>query len=290
MTIRPRRSALFMPASNARAIAKARSLDCDVVILDLEDSVAPDLKPSARDQALAAIREGGFGRRELVVRVNSLDTAWGSDDLAALAQSRPDAVLAPKVSSIAEIEAYSARMPEGLPLWIMIETAISIFRLEEMAATARTGALAGFVLGPNDLAAEMGVQTDALRAPFLGAMGLAVAAARAHGLIILDGVYNDIEDATGFEAQTRQALEFGFDGKTLIHPSQIAPCNAVFTPDAAAVEAARAIVEAFAAPENADKGAIRLDGRMVERLHLRQAERTLAAAFVDRAQTVACVS
>jgi citrate lyase subunit beta/citryl-CoA lyase len=279
-----------MPASNARAIAKARSLDCDVVILDLEDSVAPDLKPSARDQALAAIHEGGFGRRELVVRVNSLDTAWGSDDLAALGQSRPDAVLAPKVSSVAEVQAYSARLPDGLPLWIMIETALSVFRLEEMAATAPSGALAGFVLGPNDLAAEMGVQTDALRAPFLGAMGLAVAAARAHGLIILDGVYNDIEDAAGFEAQTRQALEFGFDGKTLIHPSQVAPCNAVFTPDTTAVEAAQAIVAAFAAPENADKGAIRLGGRMVERLHLRQAERTLAAALIDPARTVACMS
>ena len=279
---RPRRSALYMPASNARAIAKARSLDCDVVVLDLEDAVAPDLKVTARDQALAAIREGGFGRRELVVRINSLDTPWGAADLAALAEAspdtRPDAVLAPKVSSVAEIEAYAARLPEGLPLWIMIETAISLFRLEEMAATAGTGPHAGFVLGTNDLAAEMGVQTDALRAPFVGAMGLAVAAARAHGLIILDGVFNDIEDAGGLEAQARQALEFGFDGKTLIHPSQIAPCHAVFTPDAAAVKAAQAVVDAFEDPENAGKGAIRLNGRMVERLHLRQAERTLAAA------------
>lgn len=278
MTLRPRRSALYMPASNARAIAKARSLDCDVVVLDLEDAVAPDLKALARDQALDAIREGGFGRRELVVRINGLDTPWGADDLAALPDVRPNAVLAPKVSSVAEIEAYAARLPEGLPLWIMVETAISLFRLEEMAATARTGPLAGFVLGTNDLAAEMGVQTDALRAPFVGAMGLAVAAARAHGLIILDGVFNDIEDAAGFEAQTRQALGFGFDGKTLIHPSQIAPCHAVFTPDAAAVEAAQAVVDAFEDPDNAGKGAIRLNGRMVERLHLRQAERTLAAA------------
>jgi citrate lyase subunit beta/citryl-CoA lyase len=278
MTLRPRRSALYMPASNARAIAKARSLDCDVVVLDLEDAVAPDLKASARDQALEAVREGGFGRREVVVRVNGLDTPWGADDLAALGASRPDAVLAPKVSSVAEIEAYAARLPDGLPLWIMVETAISLFRLEEMAATAHTGPLAGFVLGTNDLFAEMGVQTDALRGPLLGAMGLAVAAARAHGLIILDGVFNNIEDAAGFEAQTRQALEFGFDGKTLIHPSQIAPCHAVFTPDAAAVEAAQAVVDAFEDPDNAGKGAIRLNGRMVERLHLRQAERTLAAA------------
>ena len=279
MTLRPRRSALYMPASNARAIAKARSLDCDVVILDLEDAVAPDLKASARDQAVAAVRDGGFGRREVVVRINGLDTGWGADDLSALAQAAPDAILAPKVSSAAEIAAYAERLPTATPLWIMIETAISLFRLEEMAATAHSGPLAGFVLGTNDLAAEMGVQTDARRAPFIGAMGLAVAAARAHGLMILDGVFNDLDDAEGFDLQTRQALEFGFDGKTLIHPSQIAPCNAVFTPDAPAVETARAVVEAFAAPENADKGAIRLNGRMVERLHLRQAERTLAAAL-----------
>ena len=278
MTLRPRRSALYMPASNARAIAKARSLDCDVVILDLEDAVAPDLKASARDQAVAAVRDSGFGRREVVVRINGLNTAWGADDLSALAQAAPDAILAPKVSSAAEIAAYAARLPAATPLWIMIETAISLFRLEEMAATAHSGPLAGFVLGTNDLAAEMGVQTDARRAPFIGAMGLAVAAARAHGLMILDGVFNDLDDAEGFDLQTRQALEFGFDGKTLIHPSQIAVCNTVFTPDAPAVEAARAVVEAFAAPENADKGAIRLNGRMVERLHLRQAERTLAAA------------
>lgn len=278
MILRPRRSALYMPASNTRAIEKARTLDCDVVVLDLEDAVAPDLKGLARDQAVAAIREGGFGRRELVVRVNGLDTDWGADDLSALAYAGPDAILAPKVSSAAQVADYAALLPAGTPLWIMIETALSLFRLEEMAATARTGPLAGFVLGTNDLAAEMGVQTDALRAPFVGAMGLAVAAARAHGLIILDGVFNDLEDAAGFEMQTQQARAFGFDGKTLIHPSQIAPCNAVFTPDATAVAAAHAVIEAFADPANADKGAIRLDGRMIERLHLRQAERTLSAA------------
>jgi citrate lyase subunit beta/citryl-CoA lyase len=280
MTVRPRRSALYMPASNARAVEKARTLDCDVVILDLEDAVAPDLKAEARDRAVAAVREGGFGRRELVVRINGLDTEWGADDLAALSSVRPDAILAPKVDSPAQIAALAALMPSATPLWVMIETALSLFRLEAMAATAHEGPLRGFVLGTNDLAAEMGVQTDALRAPFVGAMGLAVAAARAHGLITLDGVFNALDDTAGLEVQTRQALEFGFDGKTLIHPSQIAPCNAVFTPDAAAVAAARAVVEAFADPENAGKGAIRLNGRMVERLHLRQAERTLAAAAI----------
>ena len=280
MTNRPRRSALYMPASNVRALAKARTLDCDVVILDLEDAVAPDLKASARDQAVAAIREGGFGRRELVVRINGLDTPWGADDLAALAEAAPDAVLAPKISTPAEVTALYALVPSGASLWIMIETALSVFRLEEMAAMARSGPLAGFVLGTNDLAAETGARPDVLRAPFLGALGLAVLAARAHGMIVLDGVFNDLDDAAGFETQTRQALAFGFDGKTLIHPSQIAPCNAVFTPDAEAVAAAERIVAAFAEPANADKGAIRLDGRMVERLHLRQAERTLAAAAV----------
>ena len=279
MTDRPRRSALYLPACNARAIEKARTLACDVVILDLEDAVAPDLKSLARNQAVAACG-GGFGRRELVVRVNGLDTPWGEDDLTALAEVAPDAILAPKVSDVAAIDAYAARLPAGTPLWIMIETSLSLFRLEAMAASARTGPLAGFVLGTNDLAAEMGVQTDTLRAPFVGAMGLAVAAARAHGLIILDGVFNALDDLEGFETQTRQALEFGFDGKTLIHPSQIAPCNAVFTPDARQVAAAQTIVDAFADPANADKGAIRLDGRMVERLHLRQAQRTLAAARV----------
>jgi citrate lyase subunit beta/citryl-CoA lyase len=270
-----------MPASNAKAIEKARTLSCDVVVLDLEDSVAPDAKEAARAQALEALRVGGFGRRELVIRVNGIDTQWGADDLAAAAVSGADAVLVPKVSDAADVERYDAALagaPASLRLWAMIETTRSIFRLEEIAAASRNGRLAAWVIGTNDLAKEMGATLNAARAPFLGMLGLSVAAARAYGLAILDGVYNDIEDAEGFAAQCSQALEFGFDGKTLIPPKQIEPCNAIFSPSEAAIAEARAIIDAFALTENASKGAIRVNGRMVERLHLFQAERTLAIA------------
>lgn len=277
--IRPRRTVLFMPASNARAIEKARTLPCDGVVLDLEDAVAPEAKDLARAQALDAVRAGGFGGRELVIRVNGIDTPWGADDLAAVTDSGADAVLVPKVNDAADIARYDAALaaaPASLKLWAMIETTHSIFRLDEIAAASGEGRLSVWVMGTNDLAREMGATLNAARAPFLGMLGLAVAAARAYGLAILDGVYNDVEDEEGFAAQCAQALEFGFDGKTLIHPKQIDPCNAVFTPNKAAIAAARAIIDAFARPENADKGAIRVDGKMVERLHLFQAERTLA--------------
>lgn len=279
MPFKPRRSALYMPASNAKAIAKARSLDCDVIILDLEDAVAPDAKAMAREQAVAAVREGGFGSRELVVRVNGLDTEWGADDMAAIAAAGPDAILAPKVSTADDMRGYAGHLGgRAIPLWAMVETALSLFRLEAIAATAADTGLAGFVIGTNDLAKETGAHLNTLRTPFVGALGLAVAAARAYGLIILDGVYNDLDDDEGFAVQTHQAVTFGFDGKTLIHPRQIEPCNRAFTPDAAALDWARTIIAAFALPENASKGAIRVDGRMVERLHLAQAERTVAMA------------
>ncbi|PTD25136.1 HpcH/HpaI aldolase/citrate lyase family protein [Sphingomonas fennica] len=279
MAVRPRRSALYMPASNPRAVEKAHALDCDVVILDLEDAVAPDVKADARAAAVAAVAAGGFGRRELVVRANGIDTPWGFDDLAALAAARPDAVLVPKVDDGAAVARHAAALAGAAPLWVMIETARSIFRLEEIAAAlADAGPGGGFVLGTNDLAKEMGARPGTLRAPFQGMLGMAVAAARAHGLVVLDGVFNAIDDDAGFAEQCAQAVEFGFDGKTLIHPRQIAACNAAFTPDADAVAWARAIVAAFADPANAAKGAIRVEGRMVERLHLAQAERDLAVA------------
>ncbi|WP_380879081.1 citrate lyase subunit beta [Sphingomonas sp. DBB INV C78] len=277
MTIRPRRSALYMPASNAKAIEKARMLDCDVVILDLEDAVAPELKAEARAAAVAAVRDGGFGRRELVIRTNGIDTPWGADDLAAAAAARPDAILVPKVDDGADVGRYAAATG-GVPLWLMIETTRSVFRLDEIGAALAKAGSGAFVLGTNDLAKEMGARPGVLRAPFQGMLGLAVAAARANGHAILDGVYNAIDDEAGLAEQCAQGMEFGFDGKTLIHPKQIATCNAAFTPDAAAVEWARTIVAAFAAPENAAKGAIRVDGKMVERLHLAQAERDLAVA------------
>ncbi len=277
--IRPRRSALYLPASNLRALEKARTLPCDVVILDLEDAVAPEAKELARAQAVEAVRAGGFGRRELVVRVNGLETPWGADDLRAVAEAAPDAVLVPKVDDgddIARYQALIAGAPEHMRLWAMIETARSLFRLDEIAAASAESRLSMFVLGTNDLAKEMGATLTTTRWPFVGALGLAVAAARAYGLGILDGVYNGLEDEAGLIEQCRQGVEFGFDGKTLIHPRQIEPCNAAFSPSAEAIGWADTILAAFELPENAGKGAIRVEGRMVERLHLVAARRTLA--------------
>jgi citrate lyase subunit beta/citryl-CoA lyase len=279
MSIRPRRSALYLPASNEKAIAKARTLGADVVILDLEDAVAPDAKLVARDNAVRAVRDGGFERRELIVRVNGLDTEWGAADVAALAGSRPDGLLFPKISTVDDLTAALAAARD-VPTWIMVETALSLFRLEAIAAAGAPAGLAGMVMGTNDLAKELGAALDVDRLPFVGALGLAVAAARAHGLAILDGVFNGLEDDDGFARQARQALAFGFDGKTLIHPRQVDPCNLAFTPSADEVERAGRVIAAFDDPANAEKGAIRLDGRMVERLHLHQARRTLAAAAI----------
>ncbi|WP_157219300.1 HpcH/HpaI aldolase/citrate lyase family protein [Flavisphingomonas formosensis] len=277
--IRPRRSALYLPASNARAIEKARGAPCDVVILDLEDAVAPDMKALAREQALTAVKEGGFGRRELIVRANGLDTPWGAEDLTALAAAGPDAVLVPKISDGAEVRACDAFLkdaPDGMVLWVMIETARAALRLDDIASAARDTRLAGFVMGVNDLAKETGGEQGVLREPFQAILGLSVAAARAYGLAILDGVYNALEDDEGLAQQCAQGRRFGFDGKTLIHPRQIDICNAAFTPGEAEVAWARKIVAAFDEPENASKGAIRVDGKMVERLHLVQAKRAIA--------------
>jgi citrate lyase subunit beta/citryl-CoA lyase len=271
---RPRRSALYLPASNARALEKARTLPCDVVILDLEDSVGPDAKAEARDQAVAAVRDGGFGGRELVVRVNGLDTPWGADDLAALARARPDAVLVPKVSTVDDLGAYASRLGE-VRLWAMIETCAAILNIAALGAAAVGTRTDCWVIGPNDLAKEMRCRPDVDRAPLLTALSLSVMAARAHGLTILDGVFNEIADTAGYERQCGQGADHGFDGKTLIHPSQIAAANRMFAPDAEAVTWARTIVAAFETPENAAKGVIKVEGRMVERLHLTEAQRLI---------------
>lgn len=276
MTTRPRRSALYMPASNARAIEKARALDCDVVILDLEDAVAPDQKAAAREQAVAAVRAGGFGRRELVVRANALDTAWGIDDLAALAQAAPDAVLLPKVSAPDTLHAARAALGEGPALWAMIETCRAIVDLPAIAAAAPATGLAAFVAGTNDLAKEMRCRPGTDRAPLLPVLTQIVLVARMAGLVALDGVINVLDDAEAIAAECRQGLAWGFDGKTLIHPAQVAPANAVFTPSDEEVRWAHAVVAAFDAPDAADKGAIRVEGKMVERLHLEEAQRALA--------------
>jgi citrate lyase subunit beta/citryl-CoA lyase len=274
MQLRPRRSALYMPASNPRAIAKARGLACDVVILDLEDAVSPEAKADARAAAVAAVREGGFGRRELVVRINAPDTEWGAADLAALAEVAPDAVLVPKVSVPADLAVVRAALPQ-LPLWAMIETPAALLRLDAICGSP---GIAAFVVGPNDLALAMRMRVDAARTQLHGLLAQVVAAARAHGLVALDGVCNALDDPDRLAAECAQGAALGFDGKTLIHPNQIDAANTAFTPDADAVARAQAIVAAFAAPEAAGRGAIRLDGTMVERLHLAEAEYTLALA------------
>ena len=279
MTPRPRRSALYLPASNAKAMAKARGLAADVVILDLEDSVAPEAKLAARDAALAGLREGGWGRRERVLRVNALDTPWGADDLAAAATSGADAVLVPKIGSAAQLCAYNAALaaaPASLRLWAMIETCAAVPILDAIAALQATTRLSAFVLGTNDLAKEMHAQLRPGRAPFAAVLSAAVCAARVHGLTVIDGVCNEFRDLEVFRAEAEQGLEFGFDGKSLIHPDQIGLCNAVFSPSPAELEQAAAIAAAFALPENAGKGVISINGKMTELLHLAQAQRLLA--------------
>jgi citrate lyase subunit beta/citryl-CoA lyase len=278
MTDRPRRSALYMPASNARAIEKARSLACDIVILDLEDAVAPEAKPAARDQAVEAVRAGGFGRREVVIRCNGLDTPWGADDLAAAASAGPDAVLAPKISSPADIAACDAALaaaPAHTRLWAMIETCAAVLELKAIAS-ARQGRLGALVVGLNDLAKEMHGRQTPDRGPHVPVLTLTVAAARANGLIALDSVCNALDDADLLERQCRQGAEIGFDGKTLIHPGQLEIANRLFSPEPDEVAWARAVIAAFAAPENAGKGALRVEGRLAERLHLGEAERLVA--------------
>jgi citrate lyase subunit beta/citryl-CoA lyase len=276
---RPRRTALYMPASNSRAVEKARALACDVVILDLEDAVLPEAKDAARVAAVAAVKAGGFGRREVVIRVNALSTPWGREDLAAAAEAAPDGVLVPKVESPADIEAYDralAAAPADTHLWAMIETNRAIFALEAIAATPSR--LAVLCMGINDLAKEMHARQTAERTPFHAAMALTVAAARAHGLSVLDGVHNEIDDLAALEAVCRQGVDFGFDGKSLIHPSHLAITNAAFSPAQEDVTWSRAVIAAFAAPENSGKGALRVDGRLAELLHRDQAVALVAVA------------
>jgi citrate lyase subunit beta/citryl-CoA lyase len=281
MTDRPRRSALYMPASNAKAIEKAKTLDCDVVILDLEDAVAPEAKDMAREQAVAAVKAGGFGHRELVIRANGLDTPWGAADLAAAAAAGPDAILVAKVNDAADVAKYDAAIkaaPEKTRLWTMIETCRSLFRLDEISDAATSTRLSAWVMGTNDLAKEMRARQTPGREPFHAALGLAVAAGRMNNLVILDGVYNDLDNDAGLEAICDQGVDFGFDGKTLIHPRQVEICNRVFSPTEAEVAFAKAVIAAFALPENTGKGAIRVEGRMAELLHLAQANRLVAVA------------
>jgi citrate lyase subunit beta/citryl-CoA lyase len=275
---RPRRSVLYLPGSNARAIEKARTLACDVVILDLEDSVAPEAKSAARALACEAVRLGEFGRRELVVRVNGLDTPWGADDLAAAAEAGPDAVLVPKVASPGDLAAYRAAAGRDVSLWAMIETCQAVFALDALGRASATERVACWVIGVNDLIKEMRCRPGADRGPLLPALSMSVMAARAHGLAIVDGVYNDIPDLEGLARECAQGSDLGFDGKSLIHPTHLDVANRIFAPEAEAVAWARTVAEAFDSPENSGKGVLKVDGRMVERLHLEEARRLIAVA------------
>lgn len=279
-SIRPMRSVLFLPASNPRAIEKARGLDADVVILDLEDAVAPEAKAEARAAAVEAVNEGGFAAAT-VVRINALDTEWGADDLAAIAASRADAVLVPKIATADDVELYHAELAaadDAMRLWVMIETCRAMSQLQRIADMAAHTRLAAMVVGTNDLALELRARPAADRAGLVPYLALTVAAARAAGIAAIDGVCNDFSDTDRLAAECAQGRALGFDGKSLIHPAQIAPCNAAFAPDADDLTWAQAVAAAFADPANAGRSAIRIDGRMVERLHLAEAERLLAFA------------
>ncbi|MEO5938162.1 MAG: CoA ester lyase [Sphingomonas sp.] len=266
---RPRRSALFLPASNRRAIEKAGGLAADVVILDLEDAVAPELKAEARAAAVAAAREG-FGDREVVVRVNALDTPWGADDLAAISASGVG-VLLPKIRNAGDVKTCRDRLSSETVLWLMIETCEAIGRLQDIA---EAGA-AGFVLGVNDLALELGARPGAERAWLAPVQAMVLAAARSRGLVALDGVCNDFSDDARLRAECNAAAAMGYDGKSLIHPKQIDVCNAAFSPSADEIAWATKVRDAFA---DGDGGVIQVDGKMVEALHLAQADRILGMA------------
>jgi citrate lyase subunit beta / citryl-CoA lyase len=275
--LRPRRSVLYMPSSNERALDKARSIPCDGVILDLEDAVAPDAKPAARDAACAAVASGVYGRREVAIRVNGSDTEWHDEDLAAACAAGPDAILVPKVSSSDQVRTLVDAMerhgaPDQTALWAMVETPRAMLHAEEIAAASEL--LTVLVMGTNDLAKELDASHVPGRAPLLTALSLALLAARATGRAILDGVFNDVRDLDGFLAECRQGRELGFDGKTLIHPSQVEGANRTFAPDDEAVEHARGILLAW--EEGRGSGVVTYRGRMIESLHVESARRTLA--------------
>lgn len=279
---RPRRSVLYMPGANPKALEKARSLPADALIFDLEDAVAPEAKHEARAAVAAAVGSRAYGRREVIVRVNGLATEWGREDVQAAAAVGPDAVLFPKVEGAADIRAAARALAEAgapeTPFLVMIETPKAILALKDIAEAAADTRLLGFVMGTNDLAKELRVRPTPDRVAFQTALSLTVTAARAHGLVAIDGVFNDIQNAEGFEAECRQGVALGFDGKTLIHPSQLEAANRWFAPAPEEVARAHAVIAAFALPENAGRGVIKVDGRMTELLHLAEAKRIAAVA------------
>ena len=277
---RPRRSLLFMPGSNARALEKARTLPADGIILDLEDSVAPDAKAVARDQIAQAVAAKGFGNREVLIRINALDSPWWVDDIGMAGKAQPDGILVPKISTVDDLNVVADRLGSAdasIRVWAMIETARAVLDADKLAAASKDPRtqLAGFVFGPNDIARETRIRIKPGRAAMIPMITHCILATRAHGLEILDGPYGDIGNVDGFAEECAEGRDLGFDGKTLIHPSHIDACNAIFTPPEAEVTEARKIIAAFEKPENASRGAIQLDGRMVERLHAEMARRTI---------------
>ena len=270
-----------MPGANTRALEKARGLSADSLILDLEDAVAPDAKAEARDNVVAALTSGEYGNRELTIRVNGLDTDWHADDLAAAAAAGPAAVVAPKVNSPADVAAIEAGLqaggaPEHTKIWAMVETPQAMLDCANIAAASER--LTVLVMGTNDLAKELHAAHVPGRQPLLTGLGLCLLGARAAGKVILDGVYNDVRDPEGFEAECRQGAQMGFDGKTLIHPGQLDAANAVFAPADAEVESSREIIAAFEAAQREGKGVVTVNGRMIENLHVENARRVLAMA------------
>lgn len=280
-TARPRRSILYMPGSNARALEKGRELPADGLILDLEDAVAPDAKETARRQIVEAVKAGGYGHRELAIRVNGLETAWGDDDLKAVATAGADAVLLPKVESAAQVEEAERRLrnagaPDSLKLWCMMETPLGILNAKEIAGASPR--LTCLVMGTSDLVKDLQAEHTAERFPVLTSLSLCLLAARAYGLAIVDGVHLDLNDEEGFRRACRQGKELGFDGKTLIHPKTIAAANEIFAPSDAEAAQARRIIEAHAEAAAAGKGVVVLDGKLVENLHVENARRVIALA------------
>lgn len=285
--LRPRRSVLYMPGANARALEKAQSLAADALILDLEDAVAPDAKIEARGRVCEAAASGRYGHREIAIRANGLDTEWGVDDIAAAAAAGPDAVLVPKVSSpgdIAEIERIleANGAPATTRIWAMLETPAGI--LDAAAICSASERLAVLVMGTNDITKELQATHTPGREPLLYSLSHCLMAARAAGKVILDGVYNDIKNEEGFAAECEQGARMGFDGKTLIHPSQLEPCNRIFAPSADEIEHSRKVIEAWEAARAEGKGVVTVDGRMIENLHVDNARRILAVADAIAAQ------
>lgn len=277
--LRPRRSVLYMPAANERALEKAKAIPADALIFDLEDAVAPDAKAEARERACAMFTGGGYGNREITIRANGIGTPWHDDDLAAIAKAGPDGVVVPKVNSVEDVRAIESALerngaPDRTRIWAMLETPTAMLHAEEICSSSDR--LAVLVMGTNDLAKELHAQRVPSRLPLLGGLQLCLLAARAADKVILDGVFNDTKDADGFLGECQVGRQMGFDGKTLIHPSQVEPCNGAFSPDVGEIDLAERIIVAFEEAQADRRGVVTVDGRMIENLHVDEARRVLA--------------